>query len=224
MTRQVKLLFALLALNLIQACIFNLLFSPETGFAFVVSCFGMFSGILIIPLFALGLSQIVQKYRNRSTRINVFNWAMIPVSLLFFCSFWGQDDSAQRSVRVEFLLEAQGKVAQPTRKFASDHRAYVMINENVLPPAMVLRATFRKNSNDAYYSIDLVLSEEGTKKFSQFSKDHIGRRIYVVVNNHIVGAPILMEQVKTGRLTVNGRIKLSMARNICQSLNADKKT
>lgn len=219
MNRQQKLLFMLLTLNLIQASLFNVLFMPETGFEFVISCMGVFSGILIIPLIVLGLSQIVKNYRNQQLRLKVFNLATIPVTILFFCSFWAQDDVAQASVKVEFLLEAQGKVDQPTRKFVSDQRAYMMINKNVLPHSMILRATYQKNKNDEYYSINLVLNEQGTKNFSQFSKDHIGRRIYVVVNNHIVGAPILMEQVKTGRLTVNGRIKLTMAKNICRSLN-----
>lgn len=67
--------------------------------------------------------------------------------------------------------------------------------------------------------INLVLSEEGAKKFKKLTKRNIGKPIAIVLNKMLISAPIVMSEIPDGKIQIDGNFTDGDTRNFVKSLN-----
>jgi hypothetical protein len=82
--------------------------------------------------------------------------------------------------------------------------------ESVLatPAQVMARADFKSASvrmgADIRRSLDIELGKEAAKKFEKITRDNIGRKLMVVLDNKILIAPTIREPITVGKIMISG--------------------
>jgi preprotein translocase subunit SecD len=69
------------------------------------------------------------------------------------------------------------------------------------------------------YFIEVNLTEEGTKKFAQITKNNIGKEIAIVIDGKIIMAPKIQTPILDGRCQIHGGFTKAEAEEIAQKIN-----
>lgn len=102
---------------------------------------------------------------------------------------------------------------------------YLVKAKSILDNSMIINAKASINEfpharND--YLINLHLSEEGTKIFSDFTAKNVGNRMAIVLNSKVYATPIIAEQIKGGMVPITGDFSKEKAFEIVNAINLKK--
>lgn len=71
--------------------------------------------------------------------------------------------------------------------------------------------------------IALEFTELGKKKFTDFTKQHVGDVLAIIINGSILSAPTVNEPILEGRVVIRGRFTAQEAQKIADQINAAAK-
>ena len=87
-----------------------------------------------------------------------------------------------------------------------DYSDIKLENEPVITPKDIkLIAKTSSNFGIERHEIKLMLTDEGSQKFFQLTKDNLGRPIAIVIENHIVALPTVQSVITDGQVSISGQ-------------------
>lgn len=78
--------------------------------------------------------------------------------------------------------------------------------------------TFESNTGSPV--ISLQFTEEGGKKFAEITKRNIGQQLPILLDNQIISAPKVEEEINGGKAQISGSFTIDEAKNLAIQLNA----
>ena len=90
---------------------------------------------------------------------------------------------------------------------------------------MVSDAQVSKDKFREGYVINIQLTHEGAKVFSDFTAKNVGKRIAIVLNDIVYATPIIAQQISGGKVDITGDFSKEKALDIVNDLKLlkDKK-
>lgn len=83
-------------------------------------------------------------------------------------------------------------------------------------------ANNNRNGQEKYTAIAITLDKEGTKKFSSFSADNIGRPIAIIYKDKVLSYPTVQCQIDGGTLELTGNFDEQKANELVDSFYGKK--
>lgn len=80
------------------------------------------------------------------------------------------------------------------------------------------QVTFDRNNGKP--SISLQFTDEGGKKFAEITKRNIGRQLPIILDNQIISAPTVSEEITGGNAQISGSFTVEEAKKLAIQLNA----
>lgn len=77
---------------------------------------------------------------------------------------------------------------------------------------------FDNQFNEPY--VALTFNSLGGQQFYQLSKDYLGKRVAIVLDNNVYSAPVIREEIPGGRAQITGRFTTDEARDLAIALRA----
>lgn len=74
-----------------------------------------------------------------------------------------------------------------------------------------------------YPAVRITLTEEGKKKFSELTKESINKRLAVVLDDHLVSAPVVRAEITGGVLDISGNMTREFAEKVVQTIQKNQK-
>lgn len=68
--------------------------------------------------------------------------------------------------------------------------------------------------------VSLEFDEEGTEKFAELTSNNIGKPLAILLDNSVITAPIVQDQITGGQAQISGEFDTETARNLAIQLNA----
>lgn len=112
------------------------------------------------------------------------------------------------------------------------HAAHILIARKTQPQPVTtwvstgLTGKNLKSSTVEYQSqglsepvVSLQFDAEGTKLFDQITKHNVGKPVAIYLDNEIVSAPNVNEEISTGRAQISGNFTIDEAKNLVKRLN-----
>ena len=82
------------------------------------------------------------------------------------------------------------------------------------------QASVQINSNNSQPEVSLEFNEEGTKLFAQATKELVGKRIAIFIDDYPVTAPTVKETITEGKASISGSFDSKSAKELAVQLNA----
>jgi len=97
---------------------------------------------------------------------------------------------------------------------------FVTETENILRIGEYVKNAKATNENGGQDLVTIQLTDEGARLFEDFTANHIGRRLAIVLNNKIYSVPIIKEKVSGGRIQIAGHFSKEEASDLSIVLRA----
>lgn len=66
----------------------------------------------------------------------------------------------------------------------------------------------------------IQFNDEGTKIFAKLTKENVGKKIAIYIDNQLISAPVVREEITGGKAEISGDFSVEEARKLAQNLNA----
>lgn len=125
-----------------------------------------------------------------------------------------------RRIRVELpgvanaqdALDMVGKTAQ--LQFVTPEEEVVLTGSNVVNASPIY---VEREPNPV---VSLELDSEGSQRFSEATGRYIGQPIYIILDDEIISAPIVQQQISLGQATISGNFTIEEASNLAALIRA----
>lgn len=97
---------------------------------------------------------------------------------------------------------------------------YVVGRKPLLTGDIVKRATAAIDPYTNEPVVSIELTPTGASAFAALTESAIGRRLAVVLNGHVISAPVIRERIEGGRLQVSGAFTRDEADDVVAALNS----
>lgn len=77
---------------------------------------------------------------------------------------------------------------------------------------------FDQNTNNPY--ISLQFNDEGSKIFADLTSKNIGKSVAIYIDNSLLSAPVVQEEITGGRAQITGQFTVQEAKDLAKNLNA----
>ncbi len=67
--------------------------------------------------------------------------------------------------------------------------------------------------------ISLQFNPEGAKLFSELTRQSVGKRIAIYIDNQVISAPVVREEIPSGSAQITGQFTIAQAKSLAQNLN-----
>lgn len=92
--------------------------------------------------------------------------------------------------------------------------------ETGLNGSLLKKSTVVFDPNTGSPQIAISFNEEGREKFSQITKDNVGKRLAIFLDEFVLMAPVINEPILNGDAVISGNFKIDEANLIASQLNA----
>lgn len=96
----------------------------------------------------------------------------------------------------------------------------LLVAESVLKGDAIKDAKVDFNQGSFYPNISLTLTPEGTKDFAKLTRENVGRRLAIVLDNEVISAPNIREPITTGTAEISGQFKFDEASILSMALRS----
>jgi preprotein translocase subunit SecD len=72
------------------------------------------------------------------------------------------------------------------------------------------------------HAVGILLTESAGLRLARFSRQHVGERVAILVDDRVVAAPRIRAEISGGRALVHGRFSEAEARTIAEALTPDR--
>lgn len=73
---------------------------------------------------------------------------------------------------------------------------------------------YQNSQNGTQYAVSLTLTDEGTSKFAEATKENVGKQIAIVYDSQIISAPTVNEAITGGQAQITGMSGIEEAQNL----------
>lgn len=113
---------------------------------------------------------------------------------------------------VQDALDMVGKTAQ--LQFVTPEEEVVLTGSNVVNASPIY---VEREPNPV---VSLELDSEGSQRFSDATGRYIGQPIYIILDDEIISAPIVQQQISLGQATISGNFTIEEASNLAALIRA----
>lgn len=82
------------------------------------------------------------------------------------------------------------------------------------------RADVTFEPNTGLPTVSLKFNDEGKDLFAQITRDNVGKTVAIYLDNKIISAPVVQQEINTGEAVISGSFTLEEAKQLAQRLNA----
>lgn len=153
-------------------------------------------------------------------RVNLFGVSEPTVQT---SNFEGKDRIVVELPGIENTKDAVnliGKTAQLS--FAEVHEASggATLTPTDLTGADLQKATVTYDQTTGKPAVGIQFTESGGDKFSKITARNIGRELPIILDNQIISAPVVQQEIVGGSAIINGNFTVDQAKNLAIQLNA----
>lgn len=76
------------------------------------------------------------------------------------------------------------------------------------------------DQNDGKPIVGLTFTKEGGEKFAAITKNNVGKPVAIILDNEVISAPIVQQEIIGGEAQISGNFTLDQAKNLVIQLNA----
>jgi len=105
-------------------------------------------------------------------------------------------------------------------KYAKDKQPYLLKKRTELSGEQVADARVSIDSQYGGYAITLKFNAKGARKFDRLTKDHVGDRFAILLNDEVHSAPVIRERISGGSAQITGDFGAQEARELALVLRA----
>lgn len=113
---------------------------------------------------------------------------------------------------VQDALDMVGKTAQ--LQFVTPEEEVVLTGSNVVNASPIY---VEREPNPV---VSLELDSEGSQRFSDATGRYIGQPIFIILDDEIISAPIVQQQISLGQATISGNFTIEEASNLAALIRA----
>ncbi len=170
-------------------------------------------------------------------RLRMLNWSYI-FEAVFFCAMvsFAVPVSAAPVFQVR-LVVAEGPQNEPPKEAermvlvatnSATGQAYgdvlwvsktVVINQNDLQTTKVVPSTPLTTNVPGAPEIDLTFTSEGRKRFAEVTRHSIDKRLAIIIDGHVVSAPVIRTEISGGKAIITGDFGQSKAVELSNKIN-----
>jgi len=114
--------------------------------------------------------------------------------------------------KVQDALDMVGKTAQ--LQFVTPDEEVVLTGSNVVDASPVY---LDREPNPV---VSLELDGEGTRRFADATGRFIGQPIYIILDDEVISAPLVQQQISLGQATISGNFTIEEASNLAALIRA----
>jgi preprotein translocase subunit SecD len=107
--------------------------------------------------------------------------------------------------------------AQKSKKMISEDPYFI---SSALTGRFLKNALLDFNSSTGEPTIILEFNEEGEKIFGDITRENVGKRIAIYLDGMAISAPVVREEIKSGKAQISGRFTPDEARTLVRSFNS----
>jgi len=143
----------------------------------------------------------------------------------YFFAIFAIDEENAMNVENMSQKEAESLGDVILSSWKSPSVKYLIKNKFLIDRFMVADAQASKDEVREGYVINIQLTNEGAKVFSDFTAKNIGKRVTIVLNDIVYSAPIIAQQISGEKVEIRGDFYKEMAFDIVNDLKLlkDKK-
>lgn len=97
---------------------------------------------------------------------------------------------------------------------------YVLEKKVLLTGEVIRDAQVRLDPNDSQPYVGISFDSIGKDRFAKITKEHVGRRLAIVMDDKIQSAPVIREQISGGEASISGSFSLDEASNLALVLRS----
>ena len=113
---------------------------------------------------------------------------------------------------VQDALDMVGKTAQ--LQFVTPDEEVVLTGSNVVDASPIY---VDREPNPV---VSLELDSEGTRQFADATGRYIGQPIYIILDDEVISAPLVQQQISLGQATISGNFTIEEASNLAALIRA----
>lgn len=118
------------------------------------------------------------------------------------------DDSEQLTVLQQSTVPKQ---AEPERLHVQ--------KKALLARADLKSADVHKSKVNGAPEIQIAFSEQGTKRFAEVTRKHVGERLAIVIDGKVYSAPVVRTEIPGGKAVISGSFSQEEATQLVSRLN-----
>jgi preprotein translocase subunit SecD len=82
------------------------------------------------------------------------------------------------------------------------------------------KATLNINQTTLEPEVLLEFNKEGAKIFKKLTAENVGKRLAIYIDNNLISAPVVREEISGGKAQITGKFTLEEAKELVRNLNA----
>jgi preprotein translocase subunit SecD len=127
-----------------------------------------------------------------------------------------------RTAQLEFRLIAEqpgpGVESLPGKGDAGGRDTYLVERRALLTGDSVVNASVRPGSAMEGMAVDFQFDARGGQVFGEVTRANVGRRLAIVLDNHVESAPVIRDAITGGRGQITGNFNLASAQDLANVL------
>ena len=128
---------------------------------------------------------------------------------------------------IKFLWEVKGIKNPSTNKFTDYFylHAIKVSGRDGRPPLdgdVVVNARDDFGQNQATAEVDMSMNAEGAKIWARLTKENVGKRIAIVLDELVYSSPVVQNEIKGGRSQITGNFSVDEAKDLANVLKSGK--
>jgi len=124
-----------------------------------------------------------------------------------------------RIATAEARKEFEAKIPEFTSTTTQELEYIALFKPSDLNGTMVGRASLTFDPTTNAPQVGLTFNSEGRKLFSQMTKSHVGDYIGIFLDDHLIQAPVVREEIPNGQAVISGGFTLEEAQTLVRNLN-----
>jgi protein-export membrane protein SecD len=117
------------------------------------------------------------------------------------------------------LKEFEKKIPTFTSTTTQELEYVALFKQTELNGTMVGRASLTFDQTTGSPQVGLTFNSDGRKLFSDMTKSHVGDYIGIFLDDHLIQAPVVREEIPNGQAVISGGFTLDEAQTLVRNLN-----
>ena len=127
-----------------------------------------------------------------------------------------------RTAQLEFRLVAEqpgaGTESLPGKGETTERGTYLVEKRILLTGDSVVNASVRPGGGIEGMAVDFQFDARGAKVFGDITSANIGRRLAIILDNHVESAPVIRDAITGGRGQITGNFDVAGAQDLANAL------
>jgi len=124
-----------------------------------------------------------------------------------------------RIASVKDMTDFQAKYPDLTSSTTTEAEYISIFKPTDLNGTMVGRASLTFDQTTGAPQVGLTFNSDGRKLFSQITKEHVGDYVGIFLDDRIIQAPVVREEIPNGQAVISGGFTLEEAQTLVRNLN-----